>query len=88
MRAPNLAIFIATVILAFVGVWEYVGAPIAIPEMSLPLVGSTARIAPFLAANAFWEVFVAWALLAIATLLPQPGRTKAGSGERAAQPAS
>jgi hypothetical protein len=71
MRAPNIAIFIITVILAFVGVWEYIGAPVRIPDVVLPVIGSSSNIVPFVAANAFWVVFLAWVLLAIATLLPK-----------------
>ena len=85
MRAPNIAIFIVTVILAFVGVWEYVGAPVRIPEIVLPVIGSTEHIPAFLTANAFWLVFLAWVLLAIATLLPHHARDKAGSAGRVAQ---
>ena len=88
MRAPNIAIFIVTVILAFVGVWEYVGAPVRIPEIVLPIVGSTRDIPAFLTANAFWLVFLAWVLLAIATLLPQHGKSKAASSAHVAQAAS
>lgn len=88
MRAPNIAIFIVTVLLAFAGVWEYVGAPVRIPEIVLPIVGSTREIPAFLTANAFWLVFLAWVLLAIATLLPHHSRNKAGSGDHVAQPAS
>jgi hypothetical protein len=72
MRAPNLAIFIVTLILAFIGVWEYVGAPLSFPAIVLPIVGiSTSEISPLLAANAFWLVFLAWVLLAIGALLPR-----------------
>ena len=78
MRAPNIAIFIVTLILAFVGVWEYVGAPVAIPAISVPVIGSTAEISPFLVANAFWLVFLAWVLLAIAALLPRGRQASAG----------
>ena len=88
MRAPNVAIFIVTVILAFAGVWEYVGAPVRIPEIILPVVGSTREIPAFLTANAFWLVFLAWVLLAIATLLPQHSNDKARSSDHVAQPAS
>jgi hypothetical protein len=88
MRAPNIAIFIVTVILAFVGVWEYVGAPVRIPEIVLPIVGSTKDIPAFLTANAFWLVFLAWVLLAIAALLPHHDKAKAGAGGHAAQPAA
>jgi len=86
MRAPNIAIFIVTVILAFVGVWEYLGAPVNIPEINLPVIGSASKISPFLTANAFWLVFLAWVLLAIATVLPH--REKVRAGQRMAQPAA
>jgi hypothetical protein len=86
MRAPNIAIFIVTVILAFAGVWEYVGAPVRIPEIVLPIIGSTREIPAFLTANAFWLVFLAWVLLAISTLLPHHGREKAS--DHVAQPAA
>ncbi|HTV35476.1 MAG TPA: hypothetical protein VMF12_03515 [Xanthobacteraceae bacterium] len=49
-----------------------------IPEIVLPIVGSTREIPAFLTANAFWLVFLAWVLLAIATLLPHT-KNKAGS---------
>ena len=72
MRAPNVLIFVVTCILAFVGACEYVGIPFSIPDVKLPLVGfTTAAIPPFLAAHSFWFMVSAWALLAIATLLPQ-----------------
>jgi hypothetical protein len=70
MRAPNIAIFLVTVVLAFIGVWEYLGAPISLPDVSIPIIGSSKEIPVFLTANAFWLVFLAWVLLAIATLLP------------------
>jgi hypothetical protein len=84
MRAPNIAIFIVTIILAFAGVWEYIGAPISIPEVSLPIIGSTREIPAFLTANAFWLVFLAWVLLAIGTLLPH----RAAARKAVVQPAS
>lgn len=78
MRAPNIAIFVVTVILAFVGVWEYIGAPVSMPDVALPIIGSTKDIPVFLTAHAFWLVFLAWVLLAIATLLPHHAHQHAG----------
>jgi hypothetical protein len=72
MRAPNVATFVITAVLAFVGACEYVGIPFTIPDIKLPLVGfTTAAIPPFLASHAFWLMFSAWFLLAIAALLPR-----------------
>jgi hypothetical protein len=87
MRAPNLAIFIVSVILAFVGVWEYVGAPLSIPAITFPLVGiSSSQIQPFLAANAFWLMCLAWVLLTIATLLPHGAGKKSGADQHVGEP--
>ena len=81
MRAPNIAIFIVTCILAFVSGCEYVGAPIPIPVVTLPLVGvTTAAIPAFLASHAFWLMFAAWFLLAIAAVLPRRAATGAEAG--------
>src|SRR5271156_6955599 len=74
MRAPNILIFLLTLILAFVGVWEHLGAPVKIPDYSLPLIGSVKDLLPFLAAHSFWLVFSAWVLLAIGTVLPRRAR--------------
>jgi hypothetical protein len=72
MRAPNVLIFLVTSLLAFVSACEYVGIPFSIPDIKLPLVGfTTAAIPPFLASHAFWLMFSAWLLLAIAALLPR-----------------
>jgi len=65
MRAPNILTFFFTVILAFVGVWEHLAIPVNIPDVALPLIGSTKAIPPFLEAHSFWVVFTAWLLLAI-----------------------
>ncbi len=77
MRAPNILIFLLTVILAFVGVWEHLGAPGKVPDFTLPLIGSSKDILPFLAAHSFWLVFAAWVLLAIGALLPRQARNRA-----------
>lgn len=74
MRAPNILIFVFTLILAFVGVLEHVGIPVHIPERALPLLGSTKAIPHFLAAHSFWVMFAAWLLLAIGALLPKQAR--------------
>jgi hypothetical protein len=78
MRAPNILIFLLTLILAFVGVWEHLGAPIKIPDFSLPVIGSSKDLMPFLAAHSFWLVFSAWLLLALGAMLPRRGRNRAG----------
>ena len=70
MRAPNVLIVIATGVFAVYGVWEHFGVPI-IPEVDLPLIGSTKGIPPFLAAHSFWMVFLAWLCLAVAVFLPK-----------------
>jgi hypothetical protein len=85
MRAPNVVILVTTAILAFVGGCEYVGIPFSIPDIKLPLVGfTTAAIQPFLASHAFWLMFSAWLLLAIAALLPRraPSRSKTDFASR------
>jgi hypothetical protein len=79
MRAPNILIFLLTMILAFVGVWEHIGAPVKIPDFSLPVIGSSKDLMPFLAAHSFWLVFSAWVLLAIGAVLPRQARNRAGS---------
>jgi heme/copper-type cytochrome/quinol oxidase subunit 1 len=79
MRAPNILIFLLTLILAFVGVWEHLGAPIKIPDFSVPLIGSSKDILPFLAAHSFWLVFAAWVLLAVGVLLPKSARQRAAA---------
>jgi hypothetical protein len=71
MRTPNFLIFLFTLILGFVGVWEHFGIPVDIPERALPLIGSTKEIPPFLAAHSFWVVFSAWLLLAIGVFYPR-----------------
>ncbi|MGA8612615.1 MAG: hypothetical protein WB760_12995 [Xanthobacteraceae bacterium] len=65
MRAPNILIYLFTLILGFVGVWEHLAIPVNIPDVALPLIGSTKAIPPFLEAHSFWVVFTAWLLLAI-----------------------
>jgi hypothetical protein len=77
MRAPNVLIFLFTLILGFVGVSEHFGIPVDIPERALPLIGSTKEIAPFLAAHSFWVVFSAWLLLAIGVFLPRRAARRA-----------
>jgi hypothetical protein len=60
MRAPNILIYLLTIILAFVGVWENLGAPVKIPNFTLPLIGSSKDvIEPFLAAHSFGLVCAA-----------------------------
>ncbi len=75
MRAPSVLIVIVTGVFAVYGVWEHFGVPI-IPEIDLPLIGSTKGILPFLAAHSFWMVFLAWLALAIAVFLPKHSREK------------
>ena len=79
MRAPNILIFLLTLILAFVGVWEHLGAPVKIPDFSLPLIGSSKDLMPFLAAHSFWLVFSAWLLLGLNAMLPRRARNRAGA---------
>jgi hypothetical protein len=89
MRAPNALIFVITAILAFVGACEYVGIPFSIPDIKLPLVGfTTAAIPPFLASHAFWLMFAAWFLLAIAALLPRRAAHGSKTGHAAGRPAA
>ena len=84
MRAPNILIFLLTIILAFVGVWENLGAPVKIPNFTLPLIGSSKDvIEPFLAAHSFWLVFAAWVLLAVGVLMPKSARQRAALLARA-----
>jgi hypothetical protein len=83
MRAPNILIFLLTIILAFVGVWEHLGAPIKIPDFSVPLIGSSKDILPILAAHSFWLVFAAWVLLAVGVLMPKSARQRAALLARA-----
>jgi len=79
MRAPNILLFLLALILAFVGVWEHLGAPVKIPDFSLPLIGSSKdHIIPFLAAHSFWLVFSAWLVLALGAMLPRRSRSRAG----------
>ncbi len=89
LRAPNLAIFIVTTLLAIIGVWEYLGAPFStpIPAISLSMFGlSISDIPGFLTANAFWIMFLAWVFLAIATVLPLRERAKPFSGYSKVEP--
>jgi hypothetical protein len=80
MRAPNILIFLLAFILAFVGVWEHLGAPVKIPDVTLPLIGSVKeQLLPFLATHSFWLVFAAWVLLTIGVLLPKPARQRAAA---------
>jgi hypothetical protein len=79
MRAPNILIFLLTVILAFVGVWEHIGAPVKVPDFTLPLIGSSKDLMPLLAAHSFWLVVSAWVLLAIGVMLPRRARNRAGA---------
>jgi hypothetical protein len=65
MRALNILIFLFAFVLGSVGVWEHFAIPVNIPDVALPLVGSTKAIPPFLQAHSFWVVFTAWLLLAI-----------------------
>jgi hypothetical protein len=87
MRAPNALIFVITAILAFVGACEYVGIPFSIPDIKLPLVGfTTAAIPPFLASHAFWLMFAAWLLLAIAALMPRRVADRSETSHTAGRP--
>jgi hypothetical protein len=80
MRAPNILFFLLALILAFVGVWEHLGAPVKIPDFSLPLIGSSKDLMPFLAAHSFWLVFSAWVLLALGSVFPRRSRSRLGVG--------
>ena len=87
MRAPNVVIFVTTAILAFVGGCEYVGSPFSIPDIKLPLAGiTTAAIQPFLASHAFWLMFSAWLLLAIAALLPRRAASRSETSYHVGEP--
>ena len=80
LRAPNLALFIIAVLLAIIGVWEHLGAPLAtsIPVVALPMFDlTTSKIISFLGTHAFWVMVSAWVLLAIGTVLPHRARAKA-----------
>jgi len=89
LRAPNLGIFILAVILAVLGLVEYLRVPLPIPAISLSIPGfpflqlSTSDVFGFLTANAFWIVFLGWALLAIGTVQRQrrPSFVEAHLGE-------
>lgn len=83
MRAPNILIFLLTLILGFVGVWEHLGAPVKIPDVALPLIGSTKDLLPFLAAHSFWLVTAAWVLLAIGVVLPRRSAVRSAQLARA-----
>jgi hypothetical protein len=72
MRAPNILILLFTLVLGSVGVWEHFAIPVNIPDVALPLIGSTKAIPPFLEAYSFWVIFTAWLLLAIGVF----GRSK------------
>jgi hypothetical protein len=83
MRAPNFLIFLLALILAFVGVWEHLGAPVKIPDFNVPLLGSSKDIMPYLASHSFWLVFSAWVLLTVGVLMPKSARQRAAALARA-----
>ena len=94
LRNPNLALFFVGVLLAIIGVWEYLGAPLSIPAVSLPMIGlstpepslSTAQVPGYLTAHAFWIMLLAWVLLAIGNVLPHRARAKSLSDHYTAAP--
>lgn len=87
MRAPNILIFLFTLVLASVGVCEHFGIPTHIPERALSLIGSTKEIPHFLANHSFWVMFSAWLLLAIGVFLPKQVREKRDDPQSVAEAA-
>ena len=70
MRAPNVALFAITVVLAIMALLEYFSVPLvipAIPSLSIPKI----EVPNLTSAYAFWVMFLAWLLLAIGNLLPR-----------------
>jgi hypothetical protein len=76
LRKPNFFLFLIALVLAVVGVTQYLGIPIKIPEIpgvqipkvnipdNLPVV-STIMHTPF------WILFTAWVVLAFTSLFPR-----------------
>ena len=75
LRKPNFFLFLIALVLAVVGVMQYLGIPIKIPEIpGVPKVAIPENI-PGLSQlshlGAFWILFAAWVVLAFTSLFPR-----------------
>jgi hypothetical protein len=70
LRPPNFLLFLVAFVLAVVGVLQYLGIPIKIPQIpGVPLPNIKIPEIPGLSApNAFWTLFCGWLLLFAASL--------------------
>ena len=70
LRAPNGWLFVLASILVIIAILQYLAIPLVIPEiasLSIPRL-SIADIPGLTSLNAFWLLFLGWALLALATV--------------------
>ncbi|MGP0090822.1 MAG: hypothetical protein ACLPKB_12820 [Xanthobacteraceae bacterium] len=80
LRAPNFFLFFIALVLAVVGVMQYLGIPIKIPEIpgvaKIPEIPGVAQLTHLLANSqySFWVLFSGWVLLALSSMFPRRRR--------------
>jgi hypothetical protein len=79
LRKPNFFLFFIALVLAVVGVTQYLGIPIkipeipgvAIPKVTIPDIPGVSQLTHM---SAFWILFCGWGLLALSSLFPRRRR--------------
>jgi|HubBroStandDraft_6_1064221.scaffolds.fasta_scaffold2531218_1 hypothetical protein len=76
LRKPNFFLFLIALVLAVVGVMQYLGIPIKIPEIpgvAIPKVAIPDNIPVIsqISHTPFWILFSGWVVLAFTSLFPR-----------------
>jgi hypothetical protein len=79
LRKPNFLLFFIALVLAVVGVLQYLGIPVKIPEIpgvtlpkvTIPEIPGISQLSHM---SAFWVLFSGWALLTLSSLFPRRRR--------------
>ena len=75
LRKPNFFLFLVALVLAVVGVMQYLGIPIKLPEIpgvALPKIPENLPgLSQLSHLGAFWILFCGWAVLALAAMFPR-----------------
>jgi hypothetical protein len=84
LRKPNFLLFFVALVLAVVGVMQYLGIPIKIPEIpgvpipKITIPENIPGVSQLTHLSAFWILFCGWGLLTLSSLFPRRRRRLVG----------
>jgi hypothetical protein len=69
LRSPNILLFLLAFILVAVGVGQYLGIPIKVPQIpGVPIPKAITEFSGLPQGSAFWVLFAGWLVLSVASI--------------------